>query len=61
MCAPRIPAPLQSSSSPKDEARPILRVKTIATRVTPEELVEVETAAEGAGKTPSSTTRRWTL
>ena len=33
MSTPRIPAPLQSSASPKDEARPILRVKTIATRV----------------------------
>lgn len=51
MSTPRIPAPLQSSASPKDEARPVLRAKTIATRVTPEELAEVEAAAEGAGKT----------
>ena len=51
MSVPRIPAPLQSPASPSGEARPVLRAKTIATRVTPEELAEVETAAEGAGKT----------
>jgi uncharacterized protein (DUF1778 family) len=51
MSTPRIPAPLQSPASPKGEARPVLRAKTIATRVTPEELAEVETAAEVAGKT----------
>jgi hypothetical protein len=51
MSAPRIPTPLQSPASPSGEARPVLRAKTIATRVTPEELAEVETAAEGAGKT----------
>jgi uncharacterized protein (DUF1778 family) len=51
MSTPRIPAPLQSPASPSGEARPVLRAKTIATRVTPEELAEVETAAEGAGKT----------
>ncbi|HEX7729387.1 MAG TPA: hypothetical protein VF392_10150 [Terracidiphilus sp.] len=47
MSTPRIPAPLQSSASPSGEARAVLRAKTIATRVTPEELAEVETAAEG--------------
>ena len=51
MSTPRIPASLQSPASPSGEARPVLRAKTIATRVTPEELTEVETAAEGAGKT----------
>jgi hypothetical protein len=51
MSTPRIPAPLQSPASPKGEARPVLRAKTIATRVTPEELAEVEAAAEGAGET----------
>ena len=51
MSTPRIPAPMQSPASPSGEARPVLRAKTIATRVTPEELAEVETAAEGAGKT----------
>ena len=47
----RIPAPLQPPASPKDEARSVLRAKTIATRVTLEELAEVEAAAEGEGKT----------
>ncbi len=51
MSTPRIPASLQSPASPSGEARPVLRAKTIATRVTPEELAEVETAAECAGKT----------
>jgi len=50
MSTPRIPAPLQSPASPSGEARPVLRAKTIATRVTAEELAEVETAAEGAGE-----------
>jgi hypothetical protein len=51
MSIPRIPASLPSSASPSGEPRPALRAKTIATRVTPEELAEVETAAEGAGTT----------
>ena len=61
MSVPRIPAPLQSPASPKDEARPVLRAKTIATRVTPEELVEVETAAESAGKTVAEWLRELAL
>jgi hypothetical protein len=51
MSTPRIPAPLQSPASPNGETRTVFRTKTIATRVTPEELAEVEAAAEGAGKT----------
>jgi uncharacterized protein (DUF1778 family) len=51
MSTPRIPAPLQSPASPSGESRQVLRAKTIGTRVTTEELAEVETAAEGAGKT----------
>ena len=50
MNTPRIPNPLQSPASPKGDGRSVLRAKTIATRVTPEELAEVEAAAEGAGK-----------
>ena len=61
MSTPRIPAPLQSPASPKDEARPVLRAKTIATRVTPEELAEVETAAESAGKTVAEWLRELAL
>jgi uncharacterized protein (DUF1778 family) len=51
MSTPRIPAPLQSPASSSDEARSVLRTKTIATRLTPEELAEVEAAADAAGKT----------
>jgi hypothetical protein len=36
----RIPAPLQSPALSSDEARPSFRAKTIATRLTPEELAE---------------------
>ena len=61
MSTHRIPTPLQSPASPKDEARPVLRVKTIATRVTPEELAEVEAAAEGAGKTVAEWLRELAL
>jgi hypothetical protein len=40
-------SPSQNSSPPaSDPVRPGLRVKTIATRLTPDELQEVETAAE---------------
>ena len=53
MSTPRIPAPLQSPSLQGDHARPVLRTKTIATRVTPEELAEVEAAAEDGGKSLS--------
>ena len=61
MSTPRIPAPLQSSVSPSGEARPVLRAKTIATRVTPDELAEVEAAAEGAGKTVAEWLRELVL
>src|SRR5581483_2582166 len=61
MSTPRVPAPLQSPASPKDEARPVLRAKTIATRVTPEELAEVEIAAESAGKTVAEWLRELAL
>ncbi len=47
----RIPAPLQSPALPSDEARPSFRAKTIATRLTAEELAEIEAAAEDEGKT----------
>jgi hypothetical protein len=47
MSAPRI-AP--SSTSPTDTGRPGQRAKTVATRLSPEELQEVENAAERDGK-----------
>jgi uncharacterized protein (DUF1778 family) len=50
MTTPRTPAPARPSSLQDDEVRPGLRAKTIATRLTPEELREVEAAAERDGK-----------
>src|SRR6202046_3057574 len=47
MRAPRI---RPSSTSPADTARPGLRAKTVATRLSPEELQEVEAAAARDGK-----------
>ncbi len=38
--------------SPADETKPGFRTKTISTRLPPEELAEVETAAERAGISP---------
>ncbi len=61
MSTHRIPTPLKSPASPNDEARPVLRAKTIATRITPEELTEVEAAAEGAGKTVADWLRELAL
>ncbi len=61
MNTPRIPNPLSSPDSPKGDGRSLLRVKTIATRVTPEELAEVETAAEAAGKTVAEWLRELAL
>ena len=45
----RIPAALPATASSRDESRPGLRTKTIATRLTPEELSLVEAAAERDG------------
>ena len=50
MNTPRIPAQAHPPSPPDDEVRPGLRAKTVATRLTPEELREVEAAAERDGK-----------
>ena len=57
----RIPAPLKSPALPSDEARPSFRAKTIATRLTAEELAEVEAAAEDAGKTVAEWLRELVL
>jgi uncharacterized protein (DUF1778 family) len=50
MSVPRIPPSQSSSTASSDATRPGLRTKTIATRLTPEELQEVESAAEREGK-----------
>jgi hypothetical protein len=49
MSIPRIQATPQSSLPFGEEAKPGFRTKTAATRLTPEELAEIEAAAEGAG------------
>jgi hypothetical protein len=50
MTTPRISDPAHPPSPPDDEVRPGLRAKTVATRLTSEELREVEAAAGRDGK-----------
>jgi hypothetical protein len=61
MSMPRIPPSQNSPTPPRDAARPGLRAKTIATRLTPEELQEVESAAERDGKSLAEWLRETTL
>jgi hypothetical protein len=58
---PRIQATPQSDLPFGDEAKPGFRTKTAATRLTPEELVEIESAAENAGKALSEWLRETAL
>ena len=48
---PRANHSSEPAASQAREARTVLRVKTVATRLTPEELTEIEAAAESEGKT----------
>ena len=57
----RIQAAPQSSLPFGEEAKPGFRTKTAATRLTPEELSEIETAAEGAGQALSEWLRATAL
>ena len=50
MSGPRVQADPQSSLPFGEEAKPGFRTKTAATRLTPEELAEIEAAAEAAGQ-----------
>jgi hypothetical protein len=50
MSSPRVQANPQSSLRFGEEAKPGFRTKTAATRLTPEELGEIEAAAESAGQ-----------
>jgi hypothetical protein len=50
MSTPELPFPIRSEAPARDEARPGFRTKTIATRLTPGELAEVEATAESAGQ-----------
>jgi Mobilization protein NikA len=61
MSIPRIQSTPQSSLPFGDEAKPGFRTKTAATRLTPEELVEIECAAEDAGKALSEWLRETAL
>jgi hypothetical protein len=50
MSTPELPFPIRSETPLRTEARPGFRTKTIATRLTPGELAEVEATAESAGQ-----------
>jgi hypothetical protein len=50
MSTPELPFPTRSEAPLRDETRPGFRTKTIATRLTPGELAEVEATAERAGQ-----------
>ena len=50
MSTPELPFPIRSEAPVRDETRPGFRTKTIATRLTPGELAEVEATAENAGQ-----------
>jgi hypothetical protein len=50
MSTPELPFPIRSEAPRRDENRPGFRTKTIATRLTPGELAEVEATAESAGQ-----------
>jgi hypothetical protein len=57
----RVPALPRSNASPIQELKPGFRTKTVATRLTPEELAEIEAAAEGAGQPLSEWLRETAL
>ena len=61
MSIPRVQATPQASLPFGEEAKPNFRTKTAATRLTPEELVEIESAAEDAGKALSEWLRETAL
>jgi len=50
MSTPELPFPTRSEAPLRTETRPGFRTKTIATRLTPGELAEVEATAENAGQ-----------
>jgi hypothetical protein len=50
MSTPELPFPTRSEAPLRDETRSGFRTKTIATRLTPGELAEVEATAERAGQ-----------
>jgi len=50
MSNPELPFPTRSEAPLRDDTRPGFRTKTMATRLTPGELAEVEATAESAGQ-----------
>src|SRR3974390_2172463 len=50
MSTPELPFPTRNEAPVRTENRPGFRTKTIATRLTPGELAEVEATAENAGQ-----------
>jgi hypothetical protein len=50
MNTPHLPFPSQSDPLAADQVKPGFRTKTVATRLTPGELAEVEAAAESCGQ-----------
>ena len=50
MSTPELPFPTRNEAPLRTETRPGFRTKTIATRLTPGELAEVEATAESAGQ-----------
>ena len=61
MSSPSAQANPQSSLPFEEEAKPGFRTKTAATRLTPEELAEIEAAAEAAGQALSEWLRQTAL
>jgi hypothetical protein len=61
MSTPELPFPTRSEALLRDEARPGFRTKTIATRLTPGELAEVEATAENAGQSLAEWLRQTAL
>jgi uncharacterized protein (DUF1778 family) len=61
MSNPRVQANPQSSLPFAEEAKPGFRTKTAATRLTPDELAEIEAAAEAAGQALSEWLRQTAL
>ena len=50
MSTPELPFPIRSEAPLRTESKPGFRTKTIATRLTPDELAQVEATAESAGQ-----------
>jgi uncharacterized protein (DUF1778 family) len=61
VCIPRIQASPKSDMPLREEAKPGFRTKTVATRLTPDELAEIEAAAERTGQTVSEWLREAAL